>query len=290
MADEMSVWFELADMPFWKMNGLGNDFVIFDFRQRMYNLKPETVRAIASRNDGIGCDQLITIEDRDGPFMGIWNADGSEVEACGNAARCVGWLLLEEDREAELSLVTKGGHLSISRAGENRICVDMGRPKLHWQDIPLAEQMEDTRFVDVKLGPIDNPVLWGPSAVNMGNPHCVFFVDDAEAQALDRFGPLVENHPLFPERVNVSVATVVSSYQIRLRVWERGAGITKACGTAACATLVSAHRRRMTGRKATVILDGGPLGIEWRDDDHVIMTGPVELEFTGIVQDYMKSV
>jgi len=141
--------------------------------------------------------------------------------------------------------------------------------------------MDDTRFIDIKLGPIDKPVLWGPSAVNMGNPHCVFFVDDVEEQALDRFGPLVENHPLFPERANVSIAQVISRYQIRLRVWERGAGITKACGTAACAALVSASRRRLTDRKATIILDGGELAVEWQKDNHVMMTGPIEHEFDG---------
>ena len=157
----------------------------------------------------------------------------------------------------------------------------MGEPKLRWKQIPLAEQMDDTRFVDVKLGPIDNPVLWGPAAVNMGNPHCIFFVDNAEEQALDKFGPMIEYHPLFPEQVNVSIAEVRGKDHLRLRVWERGVGITKACGTAACAAAVSAHRRRLVGRLVTVEMDGGTLEIEWRDDNHVIMTGPYELEFEG---------
>ena len=160
----------------------------------------------------------------------------------------------------------------------------MGCPKFDWQDIPLAEQTDDTRFVDIKLGPIDAPVLWGPSAVNVGNPHCVFFVDDAEAQALDKFGPMIENHPIFPDRANVSVAEVRSQHSIRLRVWERGAGITKACGTAACAALVCASRRRLSARKATITLDGGDLAIEWRENDHIIMTGPVAHEFDGTLR------
>jgi len=224
---------DLAGLPFKKMNGLGNDFVIIDLRLTHAQMTGEAARAIADRVIGIGCDQVITIQNDDIPFMGIWNADGSAVDACGNAARCVGWLLMEEDTTDSFSLLTGAGKIAGTRIGVQRVCVDMGKPKLKWQDIPLSEQMDDTRYVDVKLGPIDNPVLWGPSAVNMGNPHCVFFVDDVEVQELDRFGPLVENHPLFPERVNVSIAEVKSRYQIRLRVWERGAGITKACGTAA---------------------------------------------------------
>jgi diaminopimelate epimerase len=273
----------LSGIPFRKMNGLGNDFVVVDLRGKPARMTTAAARAIADRETGVGCDQVITIEDRGGPFMGVWNADGSEVEACGNAARCVGWLLMEEAGAAGAEFKTLAGPLSVKRAGERRVTVDMGEPKFHWRDIPLAEQMDDTRFVDVKLGPIDKPVLWGPSAVNIGNPHCIFFVDDAEAQALDRFGPLVENHPLFPERTNVGVAEVKGEHLIRLRVWERGAGITKACGTGACAALVAANRRRLTGRKATVMLDGGPLAIEWREDNHVTMTGPVAFEFDGVL-------
>lgn len=268
------------------MNGLGNRFVILDLRGGEARMDEEAARLIADPKTGPGCDQVITIEARGGsPFMGVWNADGGEVGACGNAARCVGHLLMEETGEDEIEFLTGAGPLRAWRIGKERIAVDMGAPKLRWRDIPLAEQMDDTRFIDIKLGPIDNPVLWGPSAVNVGNPHCVFFVDDAEAQAIDRFGPLVENHPLFPERANVSVAQVTSAHAIRLRVWERGVGITKACGTAACAALVSAHRRRMTGRKATVTLDGGDLAVEWRDDDHIIMTGPISFDGDGHLPD-----
>ena len=271
----------LAGLPFRKMNGLGNDFVIIDLRHADARMTGAAAQAIADRKTGIGCDQVITIEDRDGPFMGVWNADGSEVGACGNAARCVGAILMGESGDDGVAFETLSGAVAAERVGANRIAVDMGTPKFHWKQIPLAEETQDTRFVDIKLGPIDKPVLWGPSAVNMGNPHCIFFVDDAEAQALDRFGPMIENHPMFPERANVSVAEVRGRHYIRLRVWERGAGVTKACGTAACAALVAANRRRLTDRKATIELDGGLLAIEWRDDDHVIMTGPYEFEFEG---------
>ena len=273
----------LAGLPFRKMNGLGNDFVIVDLRDVGAQMTPDAARAIADRKEGLGCDQVITIEDRNGLFMGVWNADGSEVGACGNAARCVGWLLMEELQADEIDFSTTASPLVARRAGAMRVSVDMGVPKFGWRDIPLAEQFEDTRFIDIKLGPIDKPVLWGPSAVNMGNPHCIFFVEDAEAQALDRFGPMVENHPLFPERANVSVAQVKGDHLIRLRVWERGAGITKACGSAACAALVAANRRRLTARKATIELDGGQRGVEWGEDAHVRMTGPVAFEFDGIL-------
>jgi len=281
---------QLVGQPFIKMNGLGNDFIILDLRmagERGRDLiSAAVIRALADRQSGIGCDQFITMEaDSEADvFMGIWNADGSEVSACGNASRCVAWLLMEETGEASVQIRTPAGLLVAERVGRQRIAVDMGKPKLHWEDIPLAEQMDDTRFIDIKLGPIDNPVLWGPSAVNMGNPHCVFFVDDLDAHKLDRFGPMVENHLLFPERANVSLAKVVSRQHIRLKVWERGVGITRACGTAACAVLVSAVRRRLTERKATVELDGGTLGIEWREDDHVIMAGPIEHDGSGVFE------
>jgi diaminopimelate epimerase len=271
----------LSGLPFRKMNGLGNDFVVIDLRKSKARMTAAAARAIADRKSGIGCDQVITIEDRGSPFMGVWNADGSEVGACGNAARCVGAILMDETGEQGVGFGTLSGDIAAERAGSGRIAVDMGVPKFHWREIPLAEEIQDTRFIDIKLGPIDKPVLWGPSAVNMGNPHCIFFVEDAAAQALDRFGPMIENHPMFPERANVSVAEVRGKHYIRLRVWERGAGVTKACGTAACAAVVAASRRRLTDRRATVELDGGLLAIEWRDDDHVIMTGPYELEFEG---------
>jgi diaminopimelate epimerase len=273
----------LSGFPFRKMNGLGNDFVIVDLRGTRAHMTEEAARIIADRKTGIGCDQVITIEDHDGPYMGVFNADGSEAGACGNAARCVGAILMEESGDDGAGIETRSGYISATRVGAKRVAVDMGAPKFHWKQIPLAEEIQDTRFVDIKLGPIDKPVLWGPSAVNMGNPHCVFFVDDAAAHKLEIFGPMIENHPMFPERANVSLAEVKGRQLIRLRVWERGAGITKACGTAACAAAVAAHRRRLTERKVSVELDGGMLAIEWRDDDHVIMTGPYEFEFDGVL-------
>ena len=279
----------LIGKTFRKMNGLGNDFVILDLRADDYRLTETEAKKIASRASGIGCDQVITIEKPRKSagtaiaFMGIKNADGSPAGACGNAARCVASILFEETGKDRVEFETPSTSIR-AHAVRDLIAVDMGRPKFNWRDIPLAEQTDDTRFVDIKLGPIDAPVLWGPSAVNVGNPHCVFFVDDAEAQALDKFGPMIENHPIFPDRANVSVAEVRSQHSIRLRVWERGAGITKACGTAACAALVCASRRRLSARKATITLDGGDLAIEWRENDHIIMTGPVAHEFDGTLR------
>jgi len=270
------------------MNGLGNSFVILDIRQSRAVISSDAARLIADPKTGPGCDQVISIEYRkgiDSIFMGVWNADGSEVAACGNAARCVASLLMEEANVSKMAFTTGAGLLKATAIGSDRIAVDMGEPKFHWRDIPLSEQMDDTRFIDIKLGPIDAPVLWGPSAVNVGNPHCIFFVEDVQSQALDRFGPLIENHPLFPERANVSVAEVKSAHSIRLRVWERGAGITKACGSAACAVVAAANRRRLTARKATVMLDGGNLAIEWREDNHITMTGPVAFDGEGELSD-----
>lgn len=275
---------ELSGLKFKKMNGLGNDFYIVDLRDNDTRMSEEAAMLLGSRQGSFGCDQIITLETRAGePFMGIWNADGSPAEACGNGARCVGWILSQESGEQSVAFLSPAGPLEAHRIGTMRMRVDMGEPKLRWQEIPLAEQMDDTRFIDVKLGPIDNPTLWGPSAVNMGNPHCIFFVKNVTDHALEKFGPMIEYHPLFPEQANISIAEIRSKFEIRLRVWERGVGITQACGTAACAALVSAHRRRLTGRKATVILDGGPLAIEWRETDgHVHLAGPVALELEGV--------
>lgn len=271
--------------PFWKMNGLGNDFVILDLRAGDKILTETDAAAIANRETGVGCDQIITLEktpDKSaGPiFMGIRNADGSPAEACGNAARCVASLLFDETGKEKAVFDTPAGLVS-ARKVRSDVAVDMGEPRLDWASIPLAEPAEDTRFIDIKLGPIDAPVLWGPSAVNVGNPHCIFFVENVNDHAIERFGLMIEHHPLFPERANVSIAAVSSKHAIRLRVWERGVGMTKACGTAACAALVAANRRRLTARKATVSLDGGDLAIEWRDDNHIIMTGPATLEYEG---------
>lgn len=277
--------------PFLKMNGLGNDFVVVEARPDsplgLFRPGVAEARAIADREAGIGCDQIIAIEPSEGQggdaFMRIWNADGGEVEACGNATRCVGWLLMEAAGRDQVVIDTVVGPLVASRAGERRVTVDMGEPGLGWRDIPLAEDM-DTRGVELQVGPIDDPVLHTPGCVSMGNPHVVFFVPDAETAPVTEVGPMIEHHHLFPERANVGFAQIKSPDRIRLRVWERGAGLTKACGTGACAALVAAHRRGLVGRKATIEMDGGELVIEWREaDGHVLMTGDVAVEFTGVL-------
>jgi diaminopimelate epimerase len=269
--------------PFLKMNGLGNDFVVVEARSAPFRPDAAAARAIADRERGIGCDQLIAIEPsgRADAFMRIWNADGGEVEACGNAARCVGWLLMQASGRESATIETVAGLLSAARAEDGQVTIDMGEPGLKWTDIPLAEEM-DTKGVELQVGPIDAPILHTPGCVSMGNPHVVFFVPDVETAPVREVGPMIENHMLFPERANVGFAQVLDSGHIRLRVWERGAGETKACGTGACAALVAAARRGLTGRKARVELPGGTLTIEWRQDDgHVLMTGPVALDFTG---------
>ena len=274
-------------VAFYKMNGLGNDFVVVDARARKIPFGPDAARRIGDRHRGVGFDQLLSIEPANGAgdaVMRIWNPDGSLAEACGNGTRCVADLLMTESKKTVVTLSTAGGLLSCTREADGRVTVDMGEPKLDWQDIPLSERM-DTRTLDIQLGPIDAPVLLGPSAVNMGNPHCIFFVANAEAHDLTKIGPMIEHHPLFPERANISLAQALSKGEVRLRVWERGVGITLACGSAACATAVAAARKKLTDRRVRVVLDGGALDIEWRDDNHVLMTGPTELNFTGELSD-----
>jgi diaminopimelate epimerase len=268
---------------FLKMNGLGNDFVVVEARSAPFAPSAEEVRAIADRANGVGCDQLISIEPsrQADAFVRFWNADGEEVSACGNGSRCVGWLLMEASGKDDAVIETKAGFLTASRAGQRRVSVDMGEPGLRWDQIPLAEAM-DTRGVELQVGPIDQPHLHTPGAVSMGNPHVVFFVPDADTAPVREAGSLIERHPLFPEGVNVGFAQIKARDRIRLRVWERGAGLTKACGTGACAALVAAARRGLTDRQAVLELDGGDLIIEWREaDGHVIMTGPAMVEFTG---------
>jgi diaminopimelate epimerase len=277
------------------MNGLGNDFLVVDARDSPVRPRPEIIRALADRKTGIGFDQFITIErPKSGAdaFMRIDNADGGEVEACGNATRCVGKLLMDETGKDAVAVETVAG-LLFARPGavvpppsqatgeEQLISVDMGVPKFGWQDIPLAEEFRDTRAIELQIGPIDAPILHSPSVANIGNPHAIFWVDDVDAYDLEKIGPLLENHPIFPERANISLAHVTAPDAITLRTWERGVGLTRACGTAACAALVSAARTKRTGRAATVTLPGGKLRIEWDDRDHIWMTGPAELEFVG---------
>ena len=273
--------------PFLKMNGLGNDFVVVEARSAPFTPTQAEVRAIADRTAGIGCDQLIAIEaaPADAPgadaFMRIWNADGGEVSACGNATRCVGWLLTEAGGREKATILTQAGALVAERTGERQVRIDMGAPGLDWQAIPLIEDM-DTRGIELQVGPIDDPVLHTPGCVNMGNPHVVFFVPDAAAAPVQQVGPMIEHHRLFPDRTNVGFAEIVGRGRIRLRVWERGVGETKACGTGACAALVAAARRGLIDRTAMIELTGGELQIEWRESDgHVLMTGPIEVEFTG---------
>ena len=271
-------------MRYLAMNGLGNRFAVFDARTRPFHPTGDLVRALADpARGGPGFDQMFVLERSasGAVFMRIWNADGEEVGACGNGARCVGWLLMEESGRDTVAFETAAGPLTAARAGHLSVSVDMGPPGLDWTQIPLSERMDTVR-IELQVGPIDNPVLWGPGCVSMGNPHCVFFVEDAQTAPVTRVGPMIEYHPLFPERTNVGFAQVKARDRIRLRVWERGAGLTRACGTGACAALVAAARRRLTGRRATLELDGGELQIDWRDDTgHVIMTGPVELEREG---------
>jgi diaminopimelate epimerase len=272
-------------IPFRKMNGLGNDFVVLDAREAPIPLDPDQARAIADRRTGIGCDQLITLEPSKAAdlFMRIRNADGGEVDACGNATRCIADLVMAETGGTRVTVETNAGILDCIRAGDHRVTVDIGPPKLEWHEIPIAERM-DTRVIELQIGPIDAPVLHSPSVVNVGNPHCFFWVDDVEAHDLSKIGPLLEHHPIFPERANISLAHVTSPTSITLKVWERGAGLTRACGTAACAVVVAAARRKLTGRKVTVTLPGGDLEIEWRESDgHVLMTGPVAYEFDGVL-------
>ncbi|HEY0052917.1 MAG TPA: diaminopimelate epimerase [Caulobacteraceae bacterium] len=271
-----------------KMNGLGNDFVVVEARAAdgPFRPTPEQVRAIADRKGGHGCDQLIALEpsDRADVFMRVWNADGGEVETCGNALRCVGWLLMQASGRDRASIDTASGVVAAYGAADGLVSVDMGRPGLEWDQIPLAEEM-DTRGIELQVGPIDAPRLHTPGAVSMGNPHVVFFIDQEMVDADVRgTGSLIEHHPLFPEGVNVGFALPLARDRIRLRVWERGAGLTRACGTGACAALVACARRGLSDRKATMVLDGGELTVEWRESDgHVVMTGAVEVERTGVL-------
>jgi len=269
---------------FRKMNGLGNDFVVVDARTGALTLSPEAVRAIADRKEGIGCDQLIVLEPSDSAdvFMRIWNADGGEVAACGNAARCVAAVVAQEQGRPQVTIETEDQVLGALVAGDGQVTIDMGEPRLAWDEIPLAEEFHDTRRIELQAGPIDAPVLHSPAVVNVGNPHAIFFVDDVAAIDLARVGPMLEHHPLFPERANISIVQVLSPDHVKVRTWERGAGITRACGTAACASAVAAIRRELTNRKITTTLPGGDLVIEWREaDGHVLMTGPYALDFEG---------
>ncbi|MEQ1710270.1 MAG: diaminopimelate epimerase [Hyphomicrobium sp.] len=265
-----------------KMNGLGNEIVVADLRGIAKVLSAREVSAIAA-SPGLHFDQLMALHTPRTPgteaYVRIYNNDGSEVGACGNGTRCIGYLAARDTGRLALKFETIAGVLDVAVDGAERITVDMGEPKFGWQDIPLAEEFRDTRMIELQIGPIDAPVLHSPSAVNVGNPHVVFWVDDVGSHDLGRFGPLLENHPLFPERANISLAQITSRASIKLRTWERGAGLTRACGSAACAAAVCAMRKKFTDRKVTVSLPGGDLAIEWTVGNHILMTGSAELEF-----------
>lgn len=275
-----------AARPYIRMNGAGNAFIVVQAFEEGFHPTEDQVRALCDPASPTGgCDQLIGVEPAEtaDAFMRVWNADGSMVETCGNALRCVGWLLLEATDKEEVVIDTLGGPTTARRAGDHQVTVDMGQPRLDWTEVPLAEEM-DTRGIELQVGPIDAPILHTPGAVSMGNPHVVFFTDQQDDAFVRGSGSLIEHHPLFPQGVNVGFARVIDRDHIRLRVWERGAGLTLACGTGACAALVATARRGLTDRKATVVVDGGTLTIDWDEaSGHVFMTGPVEVERTGLL-------
>ena len=273
----------MSDLAFTKMHGLGNDFVVLDARGGGIDLDEAFARAISDRRLGIGCDQILVIEPPKGAngeadiFMRILNSDGGEAEACGNGTRCVAAKVMAETGAGELKIETRAGILAATNAGDGNFSVDMGEVHLDWQAIPLAGET-DTLNLNIETG-----MLSGPVAVNVGNPHCVFFVDDVATVPLEDLGPEIETHSLFPERTNVGVAQILANGQIRLRVWERGVGMTRACGSGACAAVVAANRRNLAERETVVVLDGGTLAIQWREDNHIIMTGPVATSFSGVI-------
>ena len=274
-------------VPFAKMNGLGNDIVVIDMRGRDDAVSAEAAIALAA-GERTGFDQIMAIHDTDidgvDYRIDILNRDGSRAQACGNGTRCVVQALASETGRKSFTFKTLAGILTAEEHDDGMISVDMGQPEFRWDRIPLAEEFHDTTKIELQIGPIDAPVLHSPSAMSMGNPHAIFWVrDDVWSYDLERFGPLLENHPMFPERANISIARVIDDKTLDLRTWERGVGLTRACGSAACAAGVSAARTGRTGRTVTVNVPGGPLLIEWRENNHVIMTGPAEWEFSGQV-------
>ncbi|MGO4706612.1 diaminopimelate epimerase [Microvirga sp. 2MCAF38] len=283
----------LANHRFLKMNGLGNEITVLDLRGTSLRVSPAEARAIAA-DPRSHFDQLMVLHDPQTPgadaFMRIYNTDGSESGSCGNGTRCVAWAMLADPTMCKsngdtLTLETKAGLLPVERVSDVVFTVDMGAPRLAWNEIPLRDPFPHTTAIDFRFDVPGLPTLANPAAVSMGNPHILFWVSDAYAYDLPKIGPQIETDPQFPERANISLAQVVDREHIVLRVWERGAGLTRACGSAACASLVAAVRNDLTGRKATVSLPGGDLVIAWRESDgHVLMTGPTELEHEGIFE------
>lgn len=273
-------------IPFRKMNGIGNEIVVVDLRGGGLAFSADQARAIAERPKS-HFDQMMVLHAPKTPgteaYVRIYNADGSESEACGNGMRCIAWVVAQDTGRKALKFETRAGVLDVSVSGIDSIAVDMGSPRFGWREIPLAEPFHDTRTIELQIGPIDKPTLHSPSAVSIGNPHAVFWVEDVEAYDLGRIGPMLEKHPIFPDRANISLAHVTARNAITVRTWERGAGLTKACGSAACAAAVCAARKGLTDRLVTVTLPGGPLEIDWRADSHILMTGPVALEHEGVL-------
>ncbi len=268
------------------MNGLGNDFVVIDARTHPVVISESVAQAIADRKTGIGCDQLIVLEKSSlaDIKMRIWNSEGGEVPSCGNASRCVADLLFAETATETATIDTDGGLLSAQKAGDRLVTIDNGKPRFDWKDIPLSEAFADTRHIELAVGPADAPLIHSPSVVNVGNPHCIFWVKDLDVIDLAKVGPMLENHPLFPHRANITLARVDARDHVTMRVWERGAGLTKACGTAACAVMAAGHRIRIIDSSCRMSLPGGDLFMSVRESDgHVLMTGPVAYEFDGVL-------
>lgn len=272
-------------VPYAKMNGIGNEIVVLDLRDRPETVTPEAARAIGVLEP---FDQMMVLYRPRRPdtlaYMRIFNIDGSESFACGNGTRCVGTRLFEAGAPSPLFVESRAGILRIERTGD-LVTVDMGEPRFAWNDIPLAEPFADTRAIELQIGPIDAPILHSPSVVNVGNPHAIFWVDDIGKYDLGAIGPLLENHPIFPERANISLAHVTAPDALTLKVWERGAGLTRACGSAACSAAVSAARTRRTGRKVRVSLPGGDLVIDWTAENRILMTGATEFEHGGVLDE-----
>jgi len=275
------------NVPFLKMNGLGNEIIVADMRATASKITPGAAVALDGAHE-TKFDQIMEVHKGDHEQVDanirILNSDGSEAGACGNGTRCVvSWLNRETSKNA-FTFKTAGGILTAHYESEASITVDMGIPKFGWEDIPLEEEFYDTTGIELQVGPIDNPVLHTPSVVNVGNPHCIFWApEDVWSYNLEQIGSLLEFHPVFADRVNISLANVKSRDHIVLRTWERGAGITQACGSAACATAVCATRKDLTDRKVTVTVPGGDLRIEWTENDRILMTGPAEYEFSGML-------
>ena len=275
-----------AHIPIYKMNGLGNQIVVADLRRSSAVLSEDQARTIAA-HPRTPFDQLMCLHRPQSPataaYIRIHNTDGSSAGACGNGMRCVGLITRDGDGQGALKFETSAGILDVAFPGDGMISVDMGRPRFDWQDIPLRDPFHDTTRIELQVGPIDDPLLDSPSVCNMGNPHAVFWVDDVDAPVLEKFGPMLENHPIFPDRANISLAQIVANDHARARTWERGAGLTQACGSAACAVLACGARLGRLARKATISVPGGDLLVEWNAQDRIIMTGPAELEYRGVM-------